>query len=250
MRSRVRRHVAAALVVLATVVAVPAPASASSANEDWLRNVYDEILSRPADDGGLDFWLGRLAADGDTARTEVARQMAFSVEGARGEVVRAYGDLLGRSPDAAGLAYWTDFLQSEPATVLRSLLLASEERQLRAGDRTAWLDGVYREILGRDADAAGRTFWFGQLDAGLAPLLLVLEIYVSEEGINRRVDQIHRETLDRSATSAEIAESRTLLITSGERALRARLLASDEAYEEFVVVDPPQPAQRSEAATP
>ena len=235
--------------MLVAVVSVPAPASAASANEDWLRNAYTEILGRPADDGGLDFWLGRLAADGDEARTEVARQMAFSVEGARGEVVRAYADLLDRQPDAAGLAYWTDFLQGEPATVLRSLLIASEERQLRAGSRTAWLDGVYREILGRDADDAGRAFWFGQLDAGLAPLLVVLEIYVSEEGINRRVDQIHQESLGRAATTAEIAESRTLLIASGERALRARLLASDEAFEVFVALEVLQQALRDAAAT-
>lgn len=236
VRSRISRALGALAVLLSAVVVVPSTATAQSANEEWLELAYAEILGRPADDAGLEWWLGRIAADGADSRTIVAREMAFSVEGARGEVVRAYADLLGRSPDDAGLAYWTDFLRSEPATVLRSLLLASEERQLRAGERAAWLDGVYQEILGRDADPAGRTYWFEQLDNGFAPLLLVLEIYVSTEGINRRVDQIYTETVGRSATPAEVDAGRPVVTVLGERELRARLLASDEAYERFLAI--------------
>ncbi len=234
MPSRMRALLALLVTALAGVLLAPAPAAAQSANEEWVREAYTELLGRTADDGGISFWVGRLAADGAVSRQKVALSMSFSPEGATREVDRAYADLLSRTPDAEGRAFWSDYLRSQPATTLRSQLLASDERFDNEGSATAWLDGVYLEILGRTADPAGRDFWLGEVDRGVARLTVVLSIYRSDEGLARRADAIHVDVLGRSATAAEAAIGRAVILSGGERALRSRLLASDEAYEQFV----------------
>ncbi len=95
----------------------------SFANSDEFRQRYDalddrayvdalyrNVLDRPGDAGGLDFWTGRLASG--TTRASVLASFAGSpeyVESTRSEVtiLAIYAGLLGRRVDAQGLAYWS-----------------------------------------------------------------------------------------------------------------------------------------------
>lgn len=240
MQKRVIGRVLATFVafisVASTLVATPSTASAESANVLWLTNTYEVVFGRAPDDGGLDYWLGQLAGGGDVSRERVARAMLFSVEGARNEVERAYVDLLSRSAEPEGKAYWTNYLQGNAVSELRTFILGSREIMLRTGTMTAWLDLVYNELIGRDADPVGREYWLGLIDRGLEPALAVDSIYRSEEALQGRVEAYYQEVLGRSATVAERMAGADLIRRRNERTLRANVLALDEAFEQYLSV--------------
>ena len=205
---------------------------ASSANARFVVAGYRELLGRDPDTTGLDFHLGRLASGGARTREAFTYGLAFSVEGSRGEVRRAYDDLLDRVPDDAGQIYWTAHLQGHGVLDLRVLLLSSAEYRNRTGGTDgAWIDALYLDVLGRAADAPGRQYWLGQAEAGVARPLIAAGIYLSDEALGRRGATYYQEALGRAPSSTERAGAVDLIRRIGERGLRARLLASDEAFE-------------------
>lgn len=237
--SRARRFGAALAVVASMLVGLgvvsPTPAGAeASANELWLREAYVAIFGRPADDGGLDFWLGRLATGGDERRESVARTMLFSPEGARNEVDRAYADLLSRAAEPGGRAFWTTYLQTRPVTELRTNILSSDERFVGAGSPAAWITQLYQQLLGRAPDSSGLAYWVGMEAGGAHHYWIADAIYQSDESLGGRVEAYYAEIFDRAPTSAERAEGVTVIRTDNERVLRAHLLATDEAYERIL----------------
>lgn len=222
------------LSILASPVPIDAQAVGPSANERWLSNAYVEIFGRPADDSGLDFWLGRLATGGDERRAAVARTMLFSPEGAGNEVDRAYADLLGRAAEPGGHAFWTSYLQTRPVTELRTNILASPERFDGAGSAEAWIVEVYQELLGRSPDAGGLAYWVGMEASGAHHYWIVDAIYQSDESLGGRVQAYYAEIFDRAPTDDERDAGVAVVRIDNERVLRAQLLASDEAFEAFL----------------
>jgi hypothetical protein len=215
----------AELLALAPIPAV------GSANARFVRLAYRELLGRDADAGGLDWFLSFLASGGPRTREAVGRQLLFSREGAGNEVARAYAELLGRTPEPAGRAYWTEILQSRPVAELRVLIIASDEFYLRAGGTPErWMDAVYRSVLGRAPDPGGAAYWLGLVQRGLSRPAVVTLISESPEQRLRRVIAIHGELLGRAPTATELTAGLALLASREERDLRARVLASDELY--------------------
>lgn len=219
----------------------PNPASAaysgpvSSANARFIVDGYQTLLGRDPETAGLDFHLARLAAGGARSRQTFTYGLLFSVEGSRGEVARAYGDLLGRAPDEVGRTYWTAHLQGHGVLDLRVLLLASNEYRTRAGgtDRT-WIEALYLDVLGRTADASGLAYWIERAEAGIQRPLIAAGIYQSDEALARRAIAHYQEVLARTPSQAERQGAVSTIRTIGERGLRAQLLASSEAYEGFL----------------
>ena len=71
-----------------------------------------------------------------------------------GFVENAYRAVLGRSPDTAGRAFWSQRLDAgEPVSIIADDLVASREY------RQNEVDLAYQQMLGRNADASGRAFW-------------------------------------------------------------------------------------------
>ncbi len=208
--------------------------STGSANAQWIAYAYDDLLGREADAAGVDFWLGRLAAGGDKARLQVARQFVFSPEGSAGEVERGFATVLGRQPDAAGAAFWTAFLMDNPVVTLRAALYSSDEVFTNAGGVDPWIQLVYADLLDRPPEPDGAAFWKQQVEAGVNRYVLVDFVYTSDEALGRRVDSYYAEVLGRAPTADEQAEGIAIIRASDERELRVRLIASDEKFEQFV----------------
>lgn len=218
----------------AATAAVTGPVT--SANARYITDAYQTLLGRAADDAGLDYQLARLAAGGDRSREAMSWSLAFSPEGSRLEVNRAYSDLLGRSPDDAGATYWTAHLQGHGVVDLRVLLLASDELRLRSGGGTdtGWIGALYTAVLGRGPDSDGQQYWLGRLQAGVPRALVAASIYQSDEALGRRVQALYTEILSRGATGAEQTAGVAVIRATDERNLRARLIASDEAFEPYL----------------
>lgn len=100
----------------------------------FVTNLYDRVLSRPADDTGTAYWAGRLTA-GDSA-AQVAAQFLASEEllsqTTDGWLDGVYHTVLDRHADDAGQAYWDGLLGQgvSRADVAWSILTSPEAQAL------------------------------------------------------------------------------------------------------------------------
>ena len=83
-------------------------------------------------------------------------------------VTRCYSIILGRNPDPNGLKYWYNELVSgrKAAAEIINQFVSSNEflgKGLSNGDV---VEILYKAMLGRGSDAAGKGYWVGKLDAG------------------------------------------------------------------------------------
>lgn len=82
-------------------------------------------------------------------------------------VTRLYQAAFGRPPDQAGLNYWIDLrVRGITAVATAELFLRSVEGQLRYGaaDNERFIQALYLNVLGRQGDAEGKSYWIGLLD--------------------------------------------------------------------------------------
>ena len=90
---------------------------------------------------------------------------------------RLYQAAFGRAPDAAGLAFWSAQLHAGTSlAAVAADFIASPEFASRYGTpgNAGFVTDLYQNVLGRAPDAAGLTYWQGQLDAGTATQAAVL----------------------------------------------------------------------------
>lgn len=139
------------------VVHDPRPRIDRRAAERMVQHAFREVLDRPADPEGLRTYTDRLIREG-WSEQQMIQQLQRSAEArainADQAITKIYRDVLGRDPDARGLAHyrskWKDgWTQGQ----IRDDLRRSPE------GRDTYIRLVitrsYREVLGREPDPAG-----------------------------------------------------------------------------------------------
>ena len=99
----------------------------------WVRDLYEEILLRAPDAGGLSHWAGKASAG--VSRTTIADDFYGSLESRNTRVTGLYDALLGRQPDPGGLRHWAERLTNGRDIELAVLLASSPEYYERAAAR-------------------------------------------------------------------------------------------------------------------
>ena len=89
-----------------------------------------------------------------------------------GEMFRLYNAAFARFPDADGLEYWINQFSSGRNTrrVVAQSFLASEEFTEKYGNSVSdetYVNNLYKNVLGRDADTEGLNYWVGNLSNGI-----------------------------------------------------------------------------------
>jgi len=89
-----------------------------------------------------------------------------------GEMFRLYNAAFARFPDADGLKYWIDEFSSGRNTrrVVAQSFLGSAEFTEKYGSNVSdetYVNNLYKNVLGRDADTEGLNYWVGNLSSGL-----------------------------------------------------------------------------------
>ena len=84
---------------------------------------------------------------------------------------RLYNAAFARFPDADGLEYWIDKYSSgenDSRSVASSFLISDEFKNLYGDNvsESTYVNNLYKNVLGRDADAGGLNYWTGQLNNG------------------------------------------------------------------------------------
>lgn len=192
---RTRRHVGVVAVLIACLVTVGsvAPAAAAPtaerpalgtppptgfgspgtpvrpASERYVREAYQAVLDRDADEAGLAYWGGRL--DADTSRYTFAQQMVLSQESLDAHITTIY-DAFGRSPTAAERSDARARLLARAATpesLMVDLFSSTEYINRHGAAPDAVVRALYQDLLGRAGSDAEVGYWTDVIASGSDP---------------------------------------------------------------------------------
>jgi len=156
-------------------------ATSPERRSDVVQFYYDALLGRPADPGGLASWVGLLNAGGsDQAVLEgIMGSGEFYADAGgtpSGFVTALYADLLGRGPDAGGLASWVGAVNAgvSRGAVVAGFLYSNE-------GETHFVEGEYAVLLDRAADPGGLSTWVSALAHGASYEQVIAGIMGSPE---------------------------------------------------------------------
>ena len=166
--------------------------------------LYNTMLDRKSDEGGMKYWLGYLRAgnpigvviNGFCNSTEfrklcssygikpgsvqtgtvkppvevkeVPKEDPNKVEKIRAFVTRCYRVILGREPEAAGLNDWTNQLKAGKkcaAEIIEGFVSSNEFRNKHLSDSDC-VEILYKAMLDRASDAGGKKHWLSYLNGG------------------------------------------------------------------------------------
>lgn len=160
-------------------------------NATYLDYAYRAILGREADEGGKAYWLAELEAG--CTRKYVLSGFVNSQEftnlcksygvvkgnlnailspadknaGQTKFVVRLYRNIFNREADEGGLNHWTEKLQKgvTASEVIKGFVYSTEFRNAQFSNEE-YVEIMYRTLLGRESDAAGKADWVNRLNNG------------------------------------------------------------------------------------
>lgn len=131
----------------------------------YVQHLISDLLGRQATDAEVQRLSSQLTSG--ASRADVAGSVLNSPEHLNDLVGALYQQLLGRAPDAAGLAFWEQRLSSGDESAVAAGIAASDEFFSRAGgDNRSFVDALYHAVLGRSGEADGVAFWEGLLAHG------------------------------------------------------------------------------------
>ena len=223
-------------------VAVPGPDLGPFATiPAFVRQQFRDFAGRQPTRAELDS-VGATLARGEVTPQEVVRDLRgrATLSTRRAAVSRLYRAAFGRAPDATGLAYWVQRLASGTSMgrVASSFVASPELRRLYGSlSNAAFVDRVYRNVLGRAADADGRAFWIDQLGRGRTRGNVLLSFAVSAEHVARTATEVERVVtfvamVGRVPSAAELIGRPTPRVSPSASLVR-NLLASNEYAARF-----------------
>ena len=164
-------------------------------NQTFLQRLFLAVLGRAVDPGGLATFESAMAAG--SSQSDVLGGLLSSAEYNLREVepaIRLYYAALARPPDYTGLQNWSNALQAGTLTLMGAAdqFAGSAEFLLRYGalDNTGYVQQLYRNVLGREADPAGLADWVGQLNAGASRGQILVGFSESDEFKANLADQV------------------------------------------------------------
>jgi hypothetical protein len=154
------------------------------------------------------------------------------LSGAMAFVTALYQDVLGRAPDAAGLATWLQSTYSgvSQAAIAHGFWISAEHRGLQ-------IDRLYGIYLHRAADSAGRAMWVQALMLGVSEAEVTRQFLLSQEYMASHgtaadfVNGLYADVLKRFSDPSGAAFWQGLLAAGASRdSVVQAFLNSDEAY--------------------
>jgi hypothetical protein len=154
----------AGLVLTALVGPAPSARAASAADLEYVASLYADLLDRTevtVTDPGVVYWAGIL--ESGYSRGDVARFIQGSGDEYYGNVIElSYQRYLDRSADPGGFRYFVDGWRNRTITletVTAVIVGSTEYYDLHDSDAVQFVDAAYFDILGREADTAGRNYF-------------------------------------------------------------------------------------------
>jgi Ca2+-binding RTX toxin-like protein/pimeloyl-ACP methyl ester carboxylesterase len=111
-----------------------------------ITNLYQDVLGRSPDAGGLQGWIDALGRN--FTLPQIPNAFGHSEE-AKGKVSGIYRDVLGREPDVGGLQGYLDALGRDWSLAQARFSIGHSE------EAKGKISGIYRAVLGREPDVGG-----------------------------------------------------------------------------------------------
>ncbi len=177
---------------------------------EYVRDLYNTFFNRTADDAGLAYWTGQLAAGMPPEvvlisymfSTEFANfsRNIFGNVAARAEVdtvVDFYRGLLSRLPDSSGFNFWVGQFRTAQCAggnavyaqveAISSAYASSAEYSARNRTNSQYVGDLYNAFLRRGGDLDGVKYWIGQLDSGAQTRDQLRQAFIASPEFNARV---------------------------------------------------------------
>jgi uncharacterized protein YkwD len=136
----------------------------------------------------------------------VAGTVAKSPESYSHFINTAYQAYLGRGPDGAGLQYWLNRMQQGMTDEqVEASFIGSQEYIAHHGGTSAWISGMYQDLLGRSAAQSEIDTWLNQMAHGESATQVALGFATSPEREGERVGNTYEVVLGRKAGASEIS---------------------------------------------
>ncbi len=199
--------------------------------------LYHQVLGRSAEDGGLQYWSGLIAAG--QPYSVVAQGIFESNERLDPIITQYYQQYLLRQADASGLAYWRDQVWKRdggPDNVV-SGMISSAEFFASAGrshptqsPNAAWVTTLYERLLNREPDSDGLKFWTTALDSNaLTRQQVVLGFVRSSENFRNLTTAFIKQYLNRTPTDVELTHYvNEFLAGASQRQVELEIIDSNE----------------------
>ena len=171
------------------------PGSTPTGQRAEVARLYLAYFLRRPDEEGFEYWAGlrrsgrSLAAISNDFATSGEFTQRYGSLSNRQFVELVYGNVLGRSPDAGGLAHWVSVLdRGAPRGQVMLGFSESNEFRARTADQVAQIEAtgpvgrLYRAYFLRAPDTAGLHYW---IDTGL-PLAAISEQFAASVEFRNR----------------------------------------------------------------
>ena len=193
-----------------------------------VKALYQDLLLREVDPSGLQSWSAMLA--GGASQTALVASLTRSSEYVQLRVAQAYKEVLGRSPDAGGMAGWSGEILAGriPVDDVQRRFFSSEEFVSRSGGTDAgFVANLYQSILGRPATQGEVASWVANVNL-YGRWWVVDRIWFSMEAAMRRSGKYYQVFLQRAPDPAGQANWAWVLLAQGEGAVRVGIAGSEE----------------------
>jgi hypothetical protein len=202
----------------------------SAASQALVAQMYQDLLQRPADAGGLANWSAAL--DHGASPAQIARDLAQSPEARALQVQSLYQQFLHRAADPAGLNGFTKVLAAGLTLeqVATAIVSSPEYYQNRGGGSdSGFLAALYQDALNRQIDASGAASFGQALAGGTARAQVAGAIFASAELQQDIVQRDYQYFLHRAAEAGGLQNwSQALQHGMRDEQLAAALVGSPE----------------------
>ncbi len=202
-------------------------------NRGFVHRATRDLLFRFASVATLDEGQAFLG-NGTLTRPLVTSSLMDTDEYRGLDVDRTFVKYLRRKADSGGRTYWINSIRNGKALWrFRAQLFGSNEYFTKAGGSNAdYVQQAYNDVLGRNPDPSGKTYWTNKLNGGADRGSVALQFINSPEARRRLVDDQFLRFLDRKPTTNEQTTWVDALPgTTGEQDLIAYLVNSGAYYD-------------------
>jgi hypothetical protein len=208
-----------------------------TANQRWLGEVYRDLLGRAIDPVGLANATNALNMG--VSRFQIVSAIESSLEYRMKFINHLYFTLLGRVADPIGMQVSLDilggrsFLGGQPTIEqLKAMIISSDEYFAKHGSTNSnFLEGLFRDVIGRDIDNSALVALTAQLAQGASRDTVALEVLNSAQAAGLLVQRGYLTYLNRNPDAANFGGWVNLLQTGlRDEDLLAFIVASDEFF--------------------
>lgn len=184
-------------------------------DQQFIINLYKDVLGRAPDVGGFNYFLVFVTSTQLPKFRDLATGLFLSEEHTALLIRETYTALLGRPANQIDLKYWPEWFRATQSIyaitdpLLVEIITSGEygERQANrdADPDLAWLKGAYTDLLKRDLDQGGQTFWLNLLHSGISRRQVSQQLLASVEYRSNLINEYYATYLNRAASNGDRA---------------------------------------------